>query len=104
MRMLEPGHYNLPVRQPEFDPAIAAEGFLGTVRINRLELAKAGSHQPLRRNSTRDQILHNRNGTCRGEIPIGPKARARRSANIRMAIDAERPADFRRNLTFEFSH
>src|SRR5262249_12740164 len=80
-----------PVRQLELDTAIAAEGFFGPFRIDRLELAKAGRHQPLRRNPATDEILHDRNGARRRQIPIAAEGSTRRSANIGVAVDTQRP-------------
>ena len=60
----------LPFCQLQFDAAVAGAGFLRVACFERLELAKAGSHEALGRYALGDQELHHRDGALGGKLPV----------------------------------
>ena len=80
----------LPLRELQLDAAVAAVGFVAVAQLQRLELAEAGGHKPLRRHALADEILHDRDGAGRREVPVRlelavPRAGACRYARRRAA-------------------
>src|ERR1700730_10895889 len=90
-----------PLRQLQLDAAVAAVGFLGPVGIDRLELAEAGGHQPLRRDALADQVLQHRDRAGRREIPVRSELNAVDRAYVGVAVDPQHPGDLTRNLLVE---
>src|SRR5437868_729522 len=60
----------LSLGELELDATIARVGFLGFVRIDGLEFAKAGGDEMLWRDALADQILHDRDCAPGGKLPV----------------------------------
>src|SRR5262245_4782801 len=90
-----------PLRQLELNAAVAAEGFLGLVGIDGLEFAEARGHQPLRRHALADEVLHDRDRSPHGELPVVLELWAVDRPHVGMAVDAQHPGDLARYLLFE---
>src|SRR6185295_7126728 len=74
-----PGHGKSPaspLRQLQFDAAVALVGFFGGRGVERLEFGEAGGDEALRWHAERDQILHHRDGARRGQFPVRLEQRA----------------------------
>src|SRR6202040_544787 len=91
-----------PLRQFQLDAPVVAEGFVAVAGVDRLELAKTGGDQALRRYAFADQILHHRDGARRRQFPVRLERRGRAELpRVGMAVDAQHPVDLRRNLLFQ---
>src|ERR1700685_1113911 len=91
-----------PLRQFQLDAAVVAEGFVAGAGIDRLELAKTGGDQALRRDALADQILHHRDGARRRQVPVRLERRGHAELScVGVAVDAQHPVDLGWNLLFQ---
>ena len=73
----------LPVRQLQLDTAVACAAPRRCAVLQRLELAIACGHQPLRRHAAADQVLHHRDGARASTAPSWTGTAGWRSAGCR---------------------
>src|SRR5690606_10812342 len=97
-RMLRPLPATSALRQFQFDPPVAKIADFIIARVNRLEFAKAGCGQPVRRHALADQELCNRDGARGREFPVGGEAKRADRLLVGMAVNAEDPVDIAWNI------
>src|SRR5262249_6130618 len=90
-----------PLRQLQLERAVAAEGFIGKGRIERLKFAKPGRDKPLGRHPLRDEILHHGDCPRSRQVPVRTVLRRHDRPYVGMSVDTEHPRDFGRYLLFE---
>src|SRR5262249_54725138 len=90
-----------PLRQLQLDAAVAAEGFLGLVDVDRLEFAEASGHQPLRRDPLADEGFHYRDRPGGREVPVVLEFPAIYRPHVGVAVDPQHPGDLARNLLLQ---
>src|SRR5262249_61005391 len=70
--------------------------------INRVKLAEAGRNKVLWRYTLRDQILHNRDGACGRQIPVGSEQACYRP-HVGVTVDAQNPGKVGRYFLFQLN-
>src|SRR6516165_640911 len=92
---------SLFLRDLQLDSPIAPIGVLAVARVERLEFTKARGGEAVGRDTFRNEILYDRDGARRRQLPIGGKGGRLDLALVGMAIDPHHPRNFRRNLMLE---
>src|SRR5262245_2265708 len=91
-----------PFGQLELDATIPPVRIFGSAEINRLKLAEAGRNKVLWRYTLRDQILHNRDGACGRQIPVGSEQACNRP-HVGVTVDAQNPGKVGRYFLFQLN-
>ena len=93
---------SLPVRQLEFDAAVAAQGFFAGAGVEGIELAVAGGDQAGGGDTARDEVADDGDRAGGREVPVRGEGGAGDRAYVGMPVDLERPVDFGRDRFLEF--
>src|SRR5262245_58829307 len=94
----------LALRQLQLDTAVAAEGFVGALGIDRLEFTEAGGNQALGRYPFAHEILHDRDGAARRQVPVRTEDGTGGRSDIGVAVDPQHPGNLTGNLALKLDN